>query len=124
MIPTSIANIAQESKLMNRILETQREILETQNQISTQKVAVRYSEIASDSSRLVNLKSAQERIDRFITNNDLVTIRLQTMEVHTSQIFDIASEFRTLLISSFSISDSRWFTRMELESSASDSNWF
>lgn len=99
MIPTSISNIAQETKLMNRILETQREMLETQNQISTQKVAVHYSEIASDSSRLVNLKSAQERIDQFMTNNDLVTIRLQTMEVHTSQIFDIATEFRTLLIS-------------------------
>ncbi len=98
MISTSISNIAQETKLMNRMLEMQRGILETQNQISTKKVAVRYSEIASDSSRLVNLKSAQERIDQFMMNNDLVTIRLQTMEVHTSQIFDVASEFRTLLV--------------------------
>ncbi|MGB1547580.1 MAG: flagellin [Alphaproteobacteria bacterium] len=99
MIPTSIATLAQETTLMNRILKTQSEILKTQNQISTQKVAERYSEIASDSGRLVNLKSAQTRLDRFMINNDLVKIRLQTMEQHTSQIFDIATEFRTLLVS-------------------------
>ena len=29
MIPTSIATLAQETKLMNRMLETQRRILET-----------------------------------------------------------------------------------------------
>ena len=47
----------------------------------------------------MNLESAQERINQFMMNNNLVTIRLQTMESHTSQIFDIATEFRTLLIS-------------------------
>jgi len=105
MISSTIANLAQETKLLNRIFTTQKQILDTQNQISTQKVAVRYSEIAADSDRLVNLKASQERIDRFTLNNQQVIQRLQTMELHTSQIFDIATEFRTLLISALNTDD-------------------
>lgn len=99
MISSTIANLAQETKLLKRIFDTQKQILETQNQISTQKVAERYWQIAPDANRLVNLKSAQKRMDRFLLNNQQVVQRLQTMETHTSQIFDIATDFRTLLIS-------------------------
>ena len=105
MISSTIANLAQETKLLGRIFDTQKQILDTQNQISTQKVAVRYSEIASQSDRLVNLKTSQERIDRFSLNNQQVIQRLRTMELHTSQIFDIAADFRTLLISALNTDD-------------------
>jgi flagellar hook-associated protein 3 FlgL len=69
-----------------------------QVQLSSGQKAMRYSGIAADTSRLINLESNRTRSDQYISNNNTLNLRLQTMEQSVANSFDIASQLKTLLV--------------------------
>lgn len=99
---TRIATLAQHNLTQSQIFQTQARIQDLQTQLSSGVQARRYSGIAADSSRLLNLESDRARIDQYIDGNGAVNLRLQTMEGSVAEVFDIASELKTLLVNAIS----------------------
>ena len=95
---TRISNIAQHNLTISQIFATQSRLLRAQTQLSTGMPSQKYSGIANDSQRLVNLESSRARTDQFVTNNRIVTLRLQTMELSVSNVFEAASKLKTILV--------------------------
>ena len=95
---TRISNIAQHNLTISQIFETQSRLQRAQLQLSTGKKSPNYSGIAIDSQRLINLESSRSRTDQFVTNNRIVTLRLQTMELSVANIFEAASKLKTILV--------------------------
>ena len=95
---TRIATLPYQQLTLAHALNSQRQMLDLQLQVSSGKVARDYAGIAPDSQRLVSLESAHARAVQYLDNNALVTRRLETMETSISQIYDTASRFRTLLV--------------------------
>ncbi|MCH8098448.1 MAG: hypothetical protein IID53_15420 [Proteobacteria bacterium] len=93
-----ISNIAQHNLTISQIFETQSRLQRAQLQLSTGKKSPNYSGIANDSQRLVNLESSRARTDQFVTNNRIVTLRLQTMELSVANVFEAASKLKTILV--------------------------
>lgn len=83
--------------------ETQRRLLETQMQISTGKVARDYLGVAVESRRLVSLEGSLREIKGFSANITTTQSRLQAMELSVSGVFDVASDFRTLLVTALNL---------------------
>ncbi len=95
---TRISNIAQHNLTISQIFETQSRLQRAQLQLSTGKKSPNYSGIAIDSQRLINLESSRSRTDQFVTNNRIVTLRLQTMELSVANVFEAASKLKTILV--------------------------
>jgi flagellar hook-associated protein 3 FlgL len=96
---TRIATFAFQQLTLNQSLTTQRQMLDLQVQISSGKKSQNYAGIAADSFRLVSLKSAQARATQHTDNISQANNRLQVMDTNLSQMFDVASRFRTMLLS-------------------------
>jgi flagellar hook-associated protein 3 FlgL len=94
---TRIANLAQQNQIIGNIRDTQARMQDLQIQMATGFKSQRYSGIAADSRQLVNLESSKARMDQYQTNNNTVNLRLQTMEISVSNVFDTASKLKTLL---------------------------
>lgn len=77
---------------------TQKRLFETQNTISTGKVAPNFAGLGADSSRFVNLQASVARVDQYLKNAQIVDQRLAQMETINGQVFTIASNFKTLLV--------------------------
>jgi len=99
---TRISNIAQHNLTISQIFETQSRLQRAQLQLSTGKKSPNYSGIAIDSQRLINLESSRSRTDQFVTNNRIVTLRLQTMELSVANVFEAASKLKTILVNGLS----------------------
>jgi flagellar hook-associated protein 3 FlgL len=95
---TRVSDFAQNQLTLFYLSNTQQKLLNTQNQISTGKVADSFAGIGSDSSRLVSLQNAEARVNQYLNNAQIVDQRLTSMETDTSQLFTIASKFKTLLV--------------------------
>lgn len=95
---TRVADFAQSQRIFSYILETQKRLNEEQVQASSGKKSQTYTGIAPDVRRLVNLESAHSRTAQFVANNKLVDDRLQVMETNVSDVFDVISKFKSLLI--------------------------
>jgi len=93
-----VSNFAENQLTLFYLSNTQQKLVDTQNQISTGKVADSFAGIGSDSSRLVSLQSTETRVNQYVSNANIVDQRLASMETDTSQIFSIASKFKTLLV--------------------------
>ena len=87
---TRIATFPYHQMTLNNALNSQRQMLDLQVQVSSGKVARDYSGIAADAQRLVSLETAHARATQYLNNNALVTRRLETMETNISQIYDAA----------------------------------
>ncbi len=107
---TRISNIAQHNLTISQIFETQSRLQRAQLQLSTGKRSPNYSGIANDSQRLVNLESSRARTDQFVTNNRIVTLRLQTMELSVANIFEAASKLKTILVNGLNVSNASEFS--------------
>lgn len=94
---TRIANLAQQNQIIGNIRETQTRMQDLQIQMATGFKSQRYSGIAPDSRQLVNLESSKARMEQYQANNKTVNLRLQTMEISVSSVFDTASKLKTLL---------------------------
>lgn len=95
---------------MGHMQETQRQLFETQIQISTGKVARDYLGVAVDSRRLVSLEDSVREVAGFVDNINLTESRLQAMELSVSGVFDTATEFRTLLVTALNLDNASLLT--------------
>lgn len=107
---TRISNIAQHNLTISQIFETQSRLQRAQLQLSTGKKSPNYSGIAIDSQRLINLESSRSRTDQFVTNNRIVTLRLQTMELSVANVFEAASKLKTMLVNGLNASNASEFS--------------
>lgn len=81
---------------------TQTRMQDTTVQISSGKQSQDYSGLAKDSRRLISLESTHMRSTNFIKQIGLVSSRLTTMESSVSQLQEIASTLKTLLVNATS----------------------
>lgn len=95
---TRVATLAQHDLMMSLIIQNQRMIDDRMTQVASGAKSQSYKGIATDSERLLNLEASHVRISRYVANNETVLRRLQTMESSIAQIYDVASEFKTLLV--------------------------
>lgn len=95
---TRVANFAQHQRNLTHILDAQRRMNIGQLQLSSGRKSDTYSGIASDVRRLVNVESSYVRANQYIENNKLVDQRLQIMESSIAQIFEVLTNFKTLLV--------------------------
>lgn len=94
---TRIATFINSQLTISRALDTQRQLLDLQVQVSTGQKSQNYAGIAFDSYRLVSLEGMQVRTQQYLENNKLVDQRLEVMESSVSQVFDVANRFKTML---------------------------
>lgn len=94
-----VATFAVQQLSLSQTLETQRKLVDSQIQVSSGKVSPNFLGVATDSRRLVNLEGSLTATEGYNKNIDLLERRLGMMEAKVGEAFDLASEFRTLLIS-------------------------
>ncbi len=94
-----IATFAVQQLALSQTLETQRQLVQSQIQVSSGKVSPNFMGVATESRRLVNLEGSLTETKGFNKNIDLVERRLAAMESKVGEAFDLASNFRELLIS-------------------------
>ncbi len=95
---TRVANLAQHQRNLAHILNAQARLTTGQIQISSGKVSQQYSGISRDARQLVNAEMSLARTAQFVVNNNTIDQRLQTMETNISQIFDVLTEYKSLLV--------------------------
>ncbi len=103
---TRVANFAQHQRNLAHILAAQRRLNAGQLQISSGKKAQHYSGVARDVRRIVNVEVAHVRTTQFMSNNKLIDQRLQTMETNVSQIFELVTQYKTLIINALNADNS------------------
>ncbi|HTI87227.1 MAG TPA: flagellin [Alphaproteobacteria bacterium] len=102
---TRIADLSQNQLIAAFVADTQARIQNTQIQVSTGQKAQRYAGIADDAATLVNLESTDARTQQYIANNGVVTSRLNAMDSSLSQLTNIATQLKTLLVNANNASD-------------------
>lgn len=95
-----VTNFAQQNYMFSQVQALQSRNVDQNIAITSGKTSQRYSGIASESMRLVSIQATHVRITRYADNNMLIDQRLQTMESSVSQLVDIASSLRTMLVGS------------------------
>lgn len=103
---TRVANFAQHERNLSHILDAQKRLNDGQLQISSGKKSQQYSGVASDVRRIVNVEAGHVRTTQFISNNKLVDQRLQTMETNVSQVFELVTQYKTLIINALNSDNS------------------
>ncbi|MFT7569604.1 MAG: flagellar hook-associated protein 3 FlgL [Paracoccaceae bacterium] len=93
-----VANLGQHTRIVSLIMQTQRESADAELSIASGRKSQDYKGIARDASRLVELETTQLRSNQYVENNQLVEDRLQLMEGNVGQVFEILSDFKSLLI--------------------------
>ena len=95
---TRVTDLAQFNTALFYLSQTQQRITNEQSQVSSGIKSLNYAGIALDSNRLVTLQTTHARVDQYVADNNLVSNRLQTMEGSVSQMFDVATNLKTLLV--------------------------
>jgi flagellar hook-associated protein 3 FlgL len=95
---TRISDLSLHQLTLAQTLNTQSRMAELQIQVSSGQKAQRYSGIANEAHRLVSLQDAHARAAQYLQTNGIVDSRLTTMETNISQMFESATQFRTLLV--------------------------
>ena len=93
-----IGSFASNNELVTIILETQRRLQRSEVEVASQKKAQVYSGIADQSERLVNLENKRDSLDRFVTENELVDLRLNILNTNVEGIEDSIEDFRQALL--------------------------
>lgn len=93
-----VATLGQQTFILGNILDAQARMFATQSQISTGKRSQLHTEIARDTTRLLDFKTSQSKTEQFIANNTRVAARLERMDSALSGMFDAVSRLRDLLI--------------------------
>ena len=95
---TRVADVAQNSRILGFIASTQSKVAVIQTQIGSGRKSQEYKGISRDAERLVSLEAVHLRTNQYVENNQNVERRLRTMESNVSQIFDVMSQYKTLLV--------------------------
>ncbi len=114
---TRVATFAIQQLSLSQTLETQRQLVDSQIQVTSGKVSTNFLGVATDARRLVNLEGTITATNGFNRNIDLVERRLATMEAKAGDAFDVASNFRELLVSALSANNA---SDLGLNQTASD----
>ena len=93
-----ISSLASNNELVNIILGTQRRLQAAEVQVATQKKSQNYQGISSQSERLVNLENSRTALDNFVTENQIVDLRLSLVESSIEGIRKSIVEFREALL--------------------------
>jgi flagellar hook-associated protein 3 FlgL len=94
---TRVSTLAQSTLLTTYTLGTQARIADTQVQLATGQKSQRYSGIAQDVSRLLNLESQRDSAKTYVAGIDTVQTRLKLMIQGLESIEDAAGEMKSLL---------------------------
>ena len=94
---TRIADFPSSGALVNYLLNTQARLIDTQVQLSTQKKSTDYAGLAQSSQRLVTLENQHAQLDQFVTNNEIMDLRLKSTETVLGGIRDVFVDFREQL---------------------------
>ena len=103
---TRIANFAQHQRNLAHILDAQKRLSDGQLQVSSGKKAQRYSGVSRDARRIVNVEAGHVRTTQFISTNKLIDQRLQTMETNVAQVFELVTQYKTLIINALNADNS------------------
>lgn len=114
---TRVATFAIQQLSLSQTLETQRQLVDSHIQVTSGKVSTNFLGVATDARRLVNLEGALTATTGYNKNIDLVERRLATMEAKVSEAFDLASDFRELMVSALSANNA---SELALNQQASD----
>jgi flagellar hook-associated protein 3 FlgL len=114
---TRVATLAQSQLIQSYIADTQARLQSTQIQVSTGQTAQRYAGIADQANTLVNLEATDARTQQYVANNKIVASRLNAMDTTLSQLSDIATKLKTLLVNANNGSDA---SQMGLNQQATD----
>ena len=94
-----VSTFASHQLNLSQTMQTQARLQNGQIQVSSGKTSADYAGLASESQSLISLENNHELLGSFMSNIDVTDRRLQGMETNVAGIFDVASEFRVLLIS-------------------------
>jgi flagellin-like hook-associated protein FlgL len=89
-----VANLAANNRIVNLILRTQNRVNVAQVRVSTGKESQNYIGIANQSERLVNMENSRTLLQRYIRNNDLMELRLNTAASIIDGIEETIRDFR------------------------------
>ena len=103
---TRVADIAQHARVLGFIDSSQSRVNELQTQIGSGYKSQEYMGISREAERLVSLEATHTRTTQYVKNNETVERRLQTMETNISQIFDVMTGYKTLLIDALNAQNS------------------
>ena len=103
---TRVTNFAQHQRNLAHILDAQKRLNDGQLQVSSGKKAQQYSGVSRDVRRIVNVEASHVRTTQFMANNKLVDERLQTMETSVSQVFELVTQYKTLIINALNADNS------------------
>lgn len=93
-----IGDAAQNHRVTSALLEAQTRSRDLQAQLSSGKVADRFSDIAHDSYRLHDAKASLRASGQYSRSNEIVAGRLSMMEGSVVSILDIATAARNLVL--------------------------
>ncbi len=110
---TRIGHLASSQQLINLMMRTQKRMLDTQVQITSEKVSQDYQGLATTAERLVNIENQVTLLKQFNANNELMDLDLETIETTLVGIQDSISNFREELVK-FQSGDLTDQTRIEI----------
>jgi len=96
---TRVASMAQFDRTLSYIGDTQQLWNKLQMQIASGQKSADFAGIAPDAERLVSLQTSHSRASQYTDGNKVIDSRLQTMDSSLSQVYDVLSRYRTLLVS-------------------------
>ena len=94
MTISRISNLATNTQLINFLLRAQKRMMDTEVQISSEKVSQNYAGVSLDAERLINIENNALILGRYKRNNELVDVKMQTMEATIEGIKETVSDFR------------------------------
>ncbi len=95
-----IGSFANQQLILDATLRTQSQLAETRLQAATGKKSQIFSGIASDSSRVVNLKNEVAKAEQYIENIATTEKRLTLMNLSLETLDEIGREMRSIAVSS------------------------
>lgn len=99
---TRVATFAMQQLSLSHTKAAQSRNQDLRIQTSSGKASRDYAGIAADSRRLLGFEAIRAQALRFSSNIDTVDRRLKSMEAATSQIFDLATAYRSKLLTATS----------------------
>ncbi len=95
---TRISTAASNQVLVNRMVELQQRVYNDQTQLSTGFKSQDYTGIAGDSFQLLNVENERGRLQRYISNNQLIATTLKAQQTSVQGVDDTARAIRSALL--------------------------
>lgn len=89
-----ISSLGVNTQLINRLLRTQMNLLDLQEQVTTEKKSQTYGGIAVNSQRLVNIETLRDRLSKYISNNNQQQTRMDVAATAVEAIRTTINNFK------------------------------